>query len=143
EHRDIVATRVRRGAPIQLTLVGFPFKVPNPLKVGGRTMPDLAEVAALQMLERLHLAVRAVYAPGIDVVILHDGSYIADAFGVSHDEASEYAAYFRRLVDATATAAIVRGQDITEVLPGRQQTAAAGTPAPGRGDLHNTPGMAH
>ena len=141
EHRDIVATRVRRGAPIQLTLVGFPFKVPNPLKVGGRTMPDLAEVAALQMLERLHLAVRAVYAPGIDVVILHDGSYIADAFGVSHDEASEYAAYFRRLVDATATAGFVRGQDITELLPGRETSAAAGLPSPATDDFRKTLGM--
>ena len=88
-HQARVASRVARSDPVQLTLVGFPFKVPNPLKVGSRTVPDLAEVAALMTFERLHLDVRRVYAPGIEVVILNDGAYIADAFNVPRRETHE------------------------------------------------------
>jgi len=89
-HRDRVAARVSRNEPVQLTLVGFPFKVPNPLKVGDRTLPDLAEVAALMTLERLHLDMQEIYAPGIEVVILNDGAYIANAFSVLLGETYEY-----------------------------------------------------
>lgn len=116
-HVDRVAARVARNAPIQLTLVGFPFKVPNPLKVGPRTLPDLAEVAALRTLERLHRDVRDVYAPGIEVVILHDGTHIAEAFGVPLREAREYSDYFLWLLEATGTDAFIRCEDLARLLP--------------------------
>lgn len=116
-HYARVVARVRGAEPVQLTLVAFPFKVPNPLKVGSRALPDLAEVAALRMLEHLDLAVRAVYAPGIEVVIIHDGAYIADAFGVSLDEADAYADYFRSLVRITGADAFVDCVDLIDLLP--------------------------
>jgi hypothetical protein len=113
---DRVAARVRRNEPIQLTIVSFPFKVPNPLKVGRRALPDLAEVVALKMLERLNLAVQDAYAPGVEVVILHDGSYIADAFGVPLHETYAYADYFRWLLQLTGTETFVRCKELLELL---------------------------
>jgi pyoverdine/dityrosine biosynthesis protein Dit1 len=129
-HKARVASRVARGDPVQLTLVGFPFKVPNPLKVGARTVPDLAEVAALLTFERLHLDVRRVYAPGIEVVILNDGACIADAFNVPRREAYEYAAYFRRLLRATGTGAFVRCEDLLRLLAPHSREGAARPSAP-------------
>lgn len=129
-HRDRVAARVGRNEPVQLTLVGFPFKVPNPLKVGDRTLPDLAEVAALMTLERLHLDVQEIYAPGFEVVILHDGAYIANAFGVLRGETYEYTRYFRWLLRATGTDAFIRCEDLGRLLGAdRREDDTPATPA--------------
>jgi hypothetical protein len=137
-HLDRVAARVNRSEPIQLTLVGFPFKVPNPLKVGARALPDLAEVAALRTLERIHLDVRDVYPPGIEVVILHDGTYIADAFGVPMHEANEYRDYFGWLLRATGTDAFIRCEDLMRLL--RTHWGGAGlAAAPGSAAQGSTP----
>jgi hypothetical protein len=135
QHRDRVAARVARNEPVQLTLVGFPFKVPNPLKVGGRTLPDLAEVAALRALELLNLEVRDVYPPGIEVVILHDGAFIADAFGVSQQETCDYTDYFRWLVQATGTDAFIRCEDLVCLLRAhRSEGSGVAAPHGGAGD---------
>lgn len=129
-HRDRVAARVAAHEPVQLTLVGFPFKVPNPLKVGERTLPDLAEVAALTTLEQLHLDVQQVYPPGIQVVILHDGAYIANSFGVPRDETYEYTEYFGLLLRATGTDAFIRSEELGIVLAAdRRDGTAHATPA--------------
>jgi hypothetical protein len=132
-HLDRVAARVDRSEPIQLTLVGFPFKAPNPLKVGGRTLPDLAEVAALRTLERLHGDLREVYEPGIEVVILHDGAYIADAFGVPLYETHAYNAYFRWLLQATGTDAFIRCEDLVGLMRAHRSESAA-IPVPRGGE---------
>jgi pyoverdine/dityrosine biosynthesis protein Dit1 len=107
---------VRRAQPLQITLIGFPFKVPNPLKVGPRMLPDLAEVAALAALARLHQAVQAVYPPGLEIVIIHDGTYIADALDVPLSHARTYADYFGWLVRATGTDAFIRCADLAELM---------------------------
>jgi Pyoverdine/dityrosine biosynthesis protein len=133
-HHDRLAARVARNEPVQFTLVGFPFKVPNPLKVGGRTLPDLAEVAALRTLERLHSEVQEIHEPGIEVVILHDGAYIAEAFGVPRQEAHEYTNYFRWLLRATGTDAFIRCEDVARLLRGHQCDGAAQATIPRVGD---------
>jgi Pyoverdine/dityrosine biosynthesis protein len=129
-HHDRVAARLARNEPVQLTLVGFPFKVPNPLKVGGRAIPDLAEVGALMTLEQLHLDVQRVYAPGIEVVILHDGAYIANAFGVPRRETYEYTRYFQRLLQATGTDGFIRCEDLVYLLGSHRRKGAAQTAPP-------------
>jgi hypothetical protein len=90
---------VQADKPVQLTLMAFPFKVPNPAKVGPRRMPDLAELAALMQLHQLHLRTMSVYPPGLEIHIIHDGSYIGAVFGVTPEEVSSYESYFTRLVD--------------------------------------------
>jgi Pyoverdine/dityrosine biosynthesis protein len=92
--------RVRADKPVQLTLMAFPFKVPNPAKVGPRRMPDIAELAALMQLYKLQLKAKSIYPPGLEIHIIHDGSYIASVFGVTLEEVCAYESYFSRLVDA-------------------------------------------
>jgi Pyoverdine/dityrosine biosynthesis protein len=91
---------VRADKSVQLTLMAFPFKVPNPAKVGPRRMPDLAELAALAQLQQLHRKIKSIYPPGLEIHIIHDGAYIAAVFGVTLDEVYGYERYFSRMVDA-------------------------------------------
>jgi hypothetical protein len=93
---------IRRGSPIQITVLAFPFKVPNPAKVGTRTLPDFAELAAIRQCLRLGAAIQCVYSPGLSYHILHDGALIADAFGVDTDEVRQYQTYFSKLAEKVA-----------------------------------------
>jgi len=103
---------VRVDKPVQLTLMAFPFKVPNPAKVGARRLPDLAELAALIQLYNLHLKTKTIYPPGLEINVIHDGSYIADVFGVAQEEVCVYESYFSRLVDALGAKNFIHIHDI-------------------------------
>ena len=115
-HLSALAARVRRAAPIQLTLVGFPFKVPNPLKVGPRTLPDLAELAAIKKLRDLRQEVQAVYPPGIQLVVIQDGGYIGHALGVPAPESHQYGSYLRWLIRITGTDSFIDCVDLVDLL---------------------------
>jgi len=91
---------VQAGKPVQLTLMAFPFKTPNPAKVGSRRLPDLAELAALVRLHQLNARAKSIYSPGLEIHLIHDGSYIAGVFGVNLEEVRSYESYFSRLVQA-------------------------------------------
>jgi hypothetical protein len=100
-----------RGSPIQLTLLAFPFKVPNPAKVGQRRLPDSAELAAIEHLASLRDSIRSVYPPGLEFHILHDGSLIADVFGIDLEEVRRYEAYFAKLVTKARASNFIRCHD--------------------------------
>jgi hypothetical protein len=66
---------VRDGAPIPVTLLGFPIKqAQSGLKAFG-LLPDLAELAGLVRLRELHRAVQGVYPPGLRIQLLTDGQH--------------------------------------------------------------------
>ena len=66
---------VQSRQPITILTIGFPFKQhDNGLKAAG-PWPDLAELGALLRLKELDGAFRAVYPPGLRVVVLNDGGY--------------------------------------------------------------------
>jgi hypothetical protein len=92
--------------------MAFPFKVPNAAKVGLRRMPDLAELAALVRLHNLNAKVKSVYPPGLEIHIIHDGSYIADVFGVTLEEVRSYERYFAHLVRAIDAGAFLHLHDL-------------------------------
>jgi Pyoverdine/dityrosine biosynthesis protein len=98
---------IGRGRPIEITLLAFPFKVPNPAKVGTRTLPDFAELAAIRQYLKLRAAIQRVYSPGLLFHILHDGSLIAGAFGVEVDEVRQYQTYFSKLAEKVAPGLIL------------------------------------
>jgi pyoverdine/dityrosine biosynthesis protein Dit1 len=98
EMMSTLRRRTRLGLPVQLTLLAFPFKVPNPAKVGGRRSPDSAELMAIRHFGALRDAIRSVYPPGLELHILHDGSLIADVFGIDLQEVRDYEVYFADLV---------------------------------------------
>ena len=103
--------RTKRWLPIQLTLLAFPFKVPNPAKVGDRRLPDFAELAAIEHLRTLRDAISEVYPPGLNVHILHDGSLIADVFGTDLQEVTRYQDYFVALVTKARASTFIRCHD--------------------------------
>jgi pyoverdine/dityrosine biosynthesis protein Dit1 len=102
---------ITRGSPVQLTVLAFPFKVPNPAKVGARRLPDFAELAAIRHLRSLRDAVATVYPPGLELHILHDGSLIADVFGIAVQEVHRYEAYFAELVTRAQAGNFIRCHD--------------------------------
>jgi hypothetical protein len=122
----------RVGAPVQLTLMAFPFKVPNPAKVGSRTLPDLAELAAIRRCRVLAAAITDVYPPGLRLEIIHDGALIGDVFGVGLDEVRAYEAYFGWLVRAAAAEGVIRCHDFEEI-----QRGAGLDPSGSLGRLHD------
>jgi hypothetical protein len=117
--------RIARGLPIQLTLMAFPFKVPNPAKVGARRLPDLAEATALRRLGRLRAALAEAYPLSVELELILDGQALAPAIGVPADEVSGYVAYLRRLLDETGVAGFVRLHDLDDLLNGDRRLAAA------------------
>jgi hypothetical protein len=107
---------VRAGRRVQLTVMAFPFKVPNPAKAGPRQMPDLAELAALARLSRLNAKAKSLYPPGLEIHIIHDGSYIADIFGIPLQEVRAYERYFARLVHAAGADSFLYQHDFQDLL---------------------------
>ncbi|HYL28796.1 MAG TPA: L-tyrosine/L-tryptophan isonitrile synthase family protein, partial [Gemmatimonadales bacterium] len=114
-HRSHLLTTLRRctraGTPVQLTLMAFPFKVPNPAKVGSRTLPDLAELTAIRWCQALGARIAEIYSPGLRLEIIHDGALIADVFGVALAEVRAYEEYFGRLVQAAGAEGTIRCHD--------------------------------
>jgi pyoverdine/dityrosine biosynthesis protein Dit1 len=102
---------IQSERPIQLTLMAFPFKVPNPAKVGSRKLPDFAELSAIYHLRSLKEAIQAVYPPGLELHILHDGSLIGDLFGIDLQEIREYESYFSDLVALAQASNFIRCHD--------------------------------
>jgi len=93
---------ITRGSAIQITVLAFPFKVPNPAKVGARKLPDFAELAAIHQCLKLRTAIQRIYPPGLEYHILHDGPLMANVFDVEMDEVRAYEAYFSKLVEMLA-----------------------------------------
>lgn len=65
---------IEKKQPIRMTLLGFPFKMPIPLKTD-RTLPDLGETLAVKRLHELIKAVKEVYGPGATITIITEGVF--------------------------------------------------------------------
>jgi hypothetical protein len=105
----------RAGAPVQLTLMAFPFKVPNPAKVGPRTLPDLAELTSIRWAQALGARIAEIYAPGLRLDIIHDGGLIAEVFGVGPAEVRAYEEYFHRLLRVAGAGGLIRCHDFEQL----------------------------
>lgn len=118
--RTVLLHTLRRhtavGAPVELTLMAFPFKAPNPHKVGERRLPDLAEYAALHRLDQLRQAVRAVYAPGLRLHVILDGVALAPIVGIATEEVRAYGRYLRDLMRDAGVADFIELHDFTALL---------------------------
>lgn len=60
--------------PIQLTVLGFPFKMEVPLKTN-RTLPDMGEVLSLSRLYTITKSISKIYKPGAIVTIFAENSF--------------------------------------------------------------------
>ncbi|MET7483880.1 isocyanide synthase family protein [Streptomyces sp. NPDC005538] len=88
---------VREGAPVALTLPGFPCKSPNPAKVLGH-LPDMGERLSLTFLDTLCTEIGRIYPPGARMVICSDGHVFGDLIGVPDEHIDAYADELRLLI---------------------------------------------
>jgi hypothetical protein len=65
---------ISQSLPIQFTILGFPFKIPVPLKTN-RTKPDMGELLSLSHLEDLCLAISHIYKPGAHISVFAEGVF--------------------------------------------------------------------
>ncbi|MBI4359404.1 MAG: L-tyrosine/L-tryptophan isonitrile synthase family protein [Candidatus Nealsonbacteria bacterium] len=65
---------INQSQPIQLTILGFPFKIPVPLKTN-RVLPDLGEVLSLARLKTVIDIIKDIYPPGATVTIFTEGAF--------------------------------------------------------------------
>ncbi|GAA0617014.1 isocyanide synthase family protein [Streptomyces crystallinus] len=94
-----ISAFVRAGAPVVLTLPGFPCKSPNPAKVLGH-LPDQGERLSLRFLDSLCRAIGRIYPPGARIVICSDGHVFGDLVHVPDDHIDAYADELRALIAA-------------------------------------------
>ncbi len=85
---------INQNKPIQLTILGFPFKMPVPIKTN-RSLPDMGEVLSLKRLHFLTELIRKVYKPGAKITIVTEG-----VFGrYNKMDKSEYDSYKDLLIE--------------------------------------------
>uniref|UniRef100_A0AAU1IC13 Isocyanide synthase family protein n=1 Tax=Streptomyces sp. NBC_00180 TaxID=2903632 RepID=A0AAU1IC13_9ACTN len=92
-----IADFVREGAPVVLTLPGFPCKSPNPAKTLGH-LPDMGERLSITFLDSLCSEIEKIHPPGARVVICSDGHVFGDLIGVPDDPIDAYADELRALI---------------------------------------------
>ncbi len=94
--REQFNTFVKSNTPIHFTILGFPFKIPVPLKTN-REKPDFGELAALKRLHTLGKIVEDVYQSGARITIFSEGAF-ASAVGVDPEVAEMYHKYLGDLI---------------------------------------------
>jgi pyoverdine/dityrosine biosynthesis protein Dit1 len=82
---------INRDEKIQFTLLGFPFKMPVPLKTM-RTLPDMGEVIILARLHSLMQLIGGIYSGGAEITVFTEGG-LGKFVGVSEKETVKYAEY--------------------------------------------------
>lgn len=65
---------ISQSLPIQFTILGFPFKIPVPLKTN-RTHPDMGELLSLSHLEDICKTITKIYNPGAHISVFAEGVF--------------------------------------------------------------------
>lgn len=85
-----------RDKPLQLTLLGFPFKMLVPLKTN-RTLPDMGEVLVLTRLNTICALIKKEYEPGAVITLFTEGG-LGKAASVPEKKWKAYDKRLRELV---------------------------------------------
>jgi L-tyrosine isonitrile synthase len=88
---------VQEDKPINLLLVGFPFKSQNHEKKTLGDLPDMAERTALEYLQNIVSKIKRIYRPGAHLTIFCDGTPFAQFFMVPEDTVLAYESTLRTL----------------------------------------------
>lgn len=98
--KDLWLERIARftnpGRMLEMTILGFPYKMPVPLKTN-RRLADFGEVVSLARLNQIGRAIARIYAPGARSHVFTEGPF--GAFnGVSRAESDAYFASLENLL---------------------------------------------
>lgn len=102
-----------KNKPLQFTIHGFPFKIPNPLKTN-RTLPDLGEILMLLKLGSVIQSVEKIYKPGAIITIIGEGRF-AFFSGNSETEWKKYRDNIKKLINLIDFNSRIRVVDISEI----------------------------
>lgn len=104
---------VSKNKAINYTILGFPFKIPVPLKTN-RKLPDFGELLSLHRLYRVGQLIQEVYAPGCKIVIYSEGAF-ASAVGVSEEDAESYHVFLEYLIEKFGYSEILEARRLSDM----------------------------
>jgi len=85
-----IAYFVAKKEPINMLLVGFPFKSGNQKKKVLGPLPDMAERTSLEYTQKMLNEIKAVYSQGAKILIFCDGILFAPIFGIPFTDVVSY-----------------------------------------------------
>lgn len=96
-HLPKIIAAVKKNKPVTFVLPAFPGKSPNPEKVLG-PLPDQAERLSLRFLGNLSQRLKAIYPPGIKIILCADGRVFSDVVGMMEEHVSAYQVELNNLI---------------------------------------------
>ncbi|WP_445503349.1 L-tyrosine/L-tryptophan isonitrile synthase family protein [Microvirga sp. G4-2] len=108
--RDIIA----RGKPMLFSILGFPYKMPVPLKTN-RRLADFGEVASLARLNEIGKAIAKVYSPGVKIHVFTEGPF-SQLNGMPRELADQYFESLQGMVDRFGLGEHIVLQDLSRII---------------------------
>ncbi len=105
---------IKKKKPIEFTILGLPFKAPNPLKTT-RRKPDLAELGFILKLLDISRLIFKIYKPGARFIILTEGTAFYDFFKVSKKEAMNHYKYLNRFIEELGISNNIKLEQLTKI----------------------------
>ncbi len=107
-----IAYFTANNRPVNMLLVGFPFKSSNQEKKVIGALPDMAERKSLEYLQNILNEIKAVYKPGASILIFCDGIFFAEFFGITPDTVTQYEQALKALAADLPDISIFTAQDM-------------------------------
>jgi len=104
---------IRQNIPIQFTILGFPFKIPVPLKTN-RVYPDMGEVLSLIRLHFIATEIQKIYSSGAIITIFTEGAF-GRFTGVEDANWIAYRDFLKELIDMLCFERQLRIFDLSEM----------------------------
>lgn len=112
-----------QGLPLEMTILGFPYKMPVPLKTN-RTLADFGEAISLARLNQIGRAISRIYKPGARSHVFTEGPF--GAFnGVSRETSDRYFKSLENLLHRFGLEQHVVLHDLNRVIEENQDFAGA------------------
>lgn len=88
---------VENKEKIQMIIPAFPVKSPNPHKTLS-SIPDYAEVLALQKLDQICESISEIYAPGAHIILCSDGRIFCDILPFIEKDVESYSSEIKNII---------------------------------------------
>ncbi len=112
-----IESLIAEGRAIEFTILGYPFKMPVPLKTN-RRCADFGEAVSLRRLAAIVRAIQGHYAPGAKVHVFTEGPF--GAFnGVDRSWSDQYFTSLESLVDSFGVGDCVELHDLNVIADER------------------------
>lgn len=86
----------KKNEPLRFSILGFPFKIPVPLKTN-RILPDLGEIIALKRLFDIQFLIRQFYQPGAVIYVVTEEVFYKFN-DMKKNEVNNYQNFLRKIV---------------------------------------------